>query len=453
MPRPFTNDVPIAPFSLVNETPISSKALYAKLNYRRYLAASGKAADTRATRDPKSCPHCGFDVEWARTFKRDPNHEKGGENFIYARCRLNPVSHRWGFRNTDPKAETTETETQTTTTPPPEAQTTTQTETTDMSATQAVANGFDTLFAAVIDSRIGARLTDMEKSLKDMAKTAQLDPAAVAKMVETALNNARKVEITIPAMPKVKFEGKAHPALERVLTLIAAGESFFMLVGPAASGKSTLAKQVAKALSKKLTACAMTETKPVEEILGWNAPNLSTGEVKYKASAIVEAWERGDVILVDEVDRGNPNTLCSFNSIEQRVLYVPRSEQEGGSEAVMGEGAVLICTANTYGTGASRTYVGANQLDAAFLDRFRMVEVSYDTDLEIAITGSPEAIALITAARKLADKNSVRRPLTTRMARRAVTDAAVSKCSVQLAFKALCENAGWTATEISSVWN
>jgi hypothetical protein len=47
-----------------------------------------------------------------------------------------------------------------------------------------------------------------------------------------------------------------------------------------------------------------------------------------------------------------------------------------------------IIAANTFGTGADRMYVGANQLDASTLDRFVFFNFGYDEKLEIALSGN-----------------------------------------------------------------
>jgi energy-coupling factor transporter ATP-binding protein EcfA2 len=457
-----TNQVPLAPFSLIDSGPMASSEVYAKVGYKWFTAAPGAEAHSGATLDPKPCPHCGAMVEWALTVKRDPGAPKGIVRYVYARCKDRPDTHRWGFRATTPDAKPTppppSTETITVEHTPAVEETPAMPETAPAVTSTSTPGSFDALIGAVIDTKIGTRLKTVEDMALELAKRATTDPDAVAKMVETALASARKVEITIPAMPKASFTGKAHPMLETLLRYIAAGETFFMICGPAASGKSTLAKQIAETLKRKLTAVSINETMTREEILGWRSPNLSSGEVNYTPSAVVEGWERGDVILLDELDRGNPNTLCALNSIEQRVLYVPRAEKEGGSESRMGEGAIVICTANTYGTGASRTYVGANQLDAAFLDRWRVLEVGYDRDLEIMICGGDTiaevAVKLIEDMRSQADARSLRRPLTTRVARRAVNDVRMKggdANSLSAAYRDVLKNAGWSGTELSTV--
>lgn len=42
----------------------------------------------------------------------------------------------------------------------------------------------------------------------------------------------------------------------------------------------------------------------------------------------------------------------------------------------------MIATANTFGNGADRVYIGRNRLDAASLDRFAVINVDYDVELE-----------------------------------------------------------------------
>tara|TARA_R110000824_G_scaffold75947_7_gene192594 strand:- start:2107 stop:2532 length:426 start_codon:yes stop_codon:yes gene_type:complete len=51
------------------------------------------------------------------------------------------------------------------------------------------------------------------------------------------------------------------------------------------------------------------------------------------------------------------------------------------------ENFVPLFLANTYGQGANATYVGRNQLDAATLDRFAVVEYDYDERWEGRIVG------------------------------------------------------------------
>jgi hypothetical protein len=49
----------------------------------------------------------------------------------------------------------------------------------------------------------------------------------------------------------------------------------------------------------------------------------------------------------------------------------------------------VVAGANTFGTGADRQYVGRNQLDAASLDRYAVIDWGYDEALEASLVGAP----------------------------------------------------------------
>ena len=71
-----------------------------------------------------------------------------------------------------------------------------------------------------------------------------------------------------------------------------------------------------------------------------------------------------------------------------------------------GKDCAIIATANTYGLGADRVYVGRNQLDGATLDRFIVIDVDYDEALEMALAtaegATPEqTIAVLSLVRQL----------------------------------------------------
>lgn len=437
------NQTPHAPFSLIHSGPMLASDVLAKLGGKFFRSAFTPDPDPKATRDAALCPECQSEVEWAVT-KKTTGERQG--TYVYARCIANGAAHRWSFRKA-PSEPPTPRQTPPPPSPPSPRETT-------MSTPATLQNLADAL-QGLIGTQIEERLASVE------ATVAKVDPETIKQIVAAQIDVVagkltREVKIEIPSIPTAKFEGKAHPALERVLKLIAAGQRFFLLVGPAATGKSTLAKQVAETLKRPFCATAITETMQREDLLGVRAHDLMKGEVKYRSTPIVDTWEAGGVICLDELDRGNPNTLCALNSIEQGALYVPRSDAEGGSVSKSAT-AIVIGTANTYGTGASRTYVGANQLDAAFVDRFRVIEVGYDREIETVVCGGDETarqmVALIQTAREKADRASVRRPLTTRIARRATIDRRLDpKLDAAEAYKALCKGSGWTETELNAVW-
>ena len=108
---------------------------------------------------------------------------------------------------------------------------------------------------------------------------------------------------------------------------------------------------------------------------------------------------------------------------------------------------VLICAANTWGTGADWQYVGRNQLDAAFLSRFAgaIIEVGYDESLERSLTMESWYVSFI-RVRQATIQAKLRRVLGTRemLAGQKLLKAGYTE---QEAWS--CLTAGWTPDEIS----
>lgn len=163
--------------------------------------------------------------------------------------------------------------------------------------------------------------------------------------------------------------GRVHPQAKEVLRNIEVGNLVF-LVGPAGSGKTTLAMQVADALGKDFHFTGAVHQK--HELLGFIDANGN-----YIRTPFREAFEHGGVFLFDEYDASAPNTLTAFNAaLSNGTCAFP----DGIVRAH--EDFVAIAAGNTYGAGATRQYVGRFQQDAAALDRFVFIEITYDEKLE-----------------------------------------------------------------------
>jgi len=310
-------------------------------------------------------------------------------------------------------------------------------------------------FAALeawLEAKVGAQLRDLEVKVGKGG----VDAEAVKKLCEDILAEHRKISIEIPSMPTAKFEGTAHPQLAEILEYIAAGERFFFLVGPASTGKSTLMRQVAEALKRPYAPVALTETMPIEDLIGCRAHNLTLGTVSYRSTVVVETWGLHGVIGLDECDNGSANTLNGINAIEQGCLYIPRSHDEGGP-IVHSPTAICLAAGNTFGAGADRIYCGRNQLDGAFRDRFREIFVDYDRKLEVVICGgddlAEESVRAMRDLRKTASSAKVRQHMTTRMIRRAIMDVRLKKHPDFLTALKRGQCGSWTPTEISAVFN
>lgn len=165
-----------------------------------------------------------------------------------------------------------------------------------------------------------------------------------------------------------------HSVFDDVLMYTAQRESVY-LVGPAGSGKTTLAKQVANAVDLPFYSTGALVMK--HELEGFIDPHGNYVETEF-----YKAFKHGGVYLFDEIDGSSPAAVLAFNGhMANGVASFPCGMVERHPDFV------VIAAANTYGNGADRQYVGRNQLDAASLDRFAFIEMGYDEAMETELSG------------------------------------------------------------------
>ena len=101
----------------------------------------------------------------------------------------------------------------------------------------------------------------------------------------------------------------------------------------------------------------------------------ATGD--YVRSLFREAYEYGGVFHFDEIDNSHPSTLAIING-------ALANGEMGFPDGMVKRHADFRCvaSANTYGRGPDRAYVGRQAIDAATLDRFAVVTVEVDRALE-----------------------------------------------------------------------
>lgn len=234
-----------------------------------------------------------------------------------------------------------------------------------------------TIAKNAVDSRVGEVLSSMAALVAD----------EVARQVKT-------VVIKVAELPEVKLDTH-HKDFPRVLRF-AANRVNVALVGPAGCGKTFMAEQIASTLGLEFYFIGKT----VDEVklLGYQ-----DGAGTYHRTAFRNAYEYGGVFLADEMDGWSPEALIAVNA--------PLAGNWGDfPDGKVRKHPDFVCIAamNTFGRGADRQYVGREQLDAASLDRFAVVPVDYDEDLELAIAGNRDWTLYVQKVRKAVEENKVR---------------------------------------------
>lgn len=291
-----------------------------------------------------------------------------------------------------------------------------------------------------------ARLQEAEQAIMELnGKIDKLE----SNPVPTQQNHASKpIIVKVNDLSPVSLDTKPHPKLERVLKLCAARLNC-LLIGPAGSGKTHLAKQVAVCMSLDYSDISCSAGMSEGHLLGRLLPTGENGKFEYSVSEFVKSYETGGVFLFDEVDAADPNTLLILNTcLANGHLTIPNRMHK--PVAKKHKDFICLAAANTFGTGADRQYVGRNQLDEAFLDRFRMGQVvmDYDESVEAAICPNRELRERIQKYRKRCRDHVVRRVISSRFMKEAYAAMCVG-LSIQDVEESLF--GGWRADEIQKV--
>ena len=236
--------------------------------------------------------------------------------------------------------------------------------------------GLSLLEKAVVEM-IAKTQTDTlrEEMMKDLRHTCDTflmeNYGAVTRKVNYEFNGA-----------KVDFGSEVvHKSFETVLKFVAADEPVF-LTGAAGCGKNVICKQVAKALGLPFYfSNAVTQE---YKITGFTDAMGTFHETQF-----YKAFKNGGVFMLDEIDASIPEVLVILNAaIANRYFDFPAPI--GYVEAH--KDFRVIAAGNTFGLGADMEYVGRNQLDMASLDRFALVEIDYDIEIEKRVANNDLAL-------------------------------------------------------------
>lgn len=233
---------------------------------------------------------------------------------------------------------------------------------------------------------------DVESILIDAAKAFLTSDEAgillhVDKKIKEEALKLRPNQIIIGERPPVKMGESVHSCFKLLMEILIM-EKQALLVGPAGTGKTTLASQAAQALTIPFGHISCTAGMSEAHLIG-----RMIADGSYIPSEFITIYEEGGVFLFDEIDAADPNTLLVINSgLANGYLSVPNRKDK--PKAIRHKDCYIICAANTFGQGSNQ-YSGRSILDAAFLDRFCMakLEVNYDEKLEKQILGANPYLA------------------------------------------------------------
>lgn len=244
------------------------------------------------------------------------------------------------------------------------------------------AKGLDKVKADIQESanQAGRGIPKGDVSLDDAQ--AILDILKRAKGGKAELDEARVIELVrqhSQAQPvrieyKERHSGEhrqalAHKDFQKLLKAVSSGENVW-LFGPAGTGKTTAAEQVATVLGRPFSFNGALDSE--HKLLGF-----VDAQGRIVSRPFRKAWTDGGVYLFDEVDASLPQALLAFNAaLANGIVDFPDGAVRKHADFV------CIAGANTIGQGATVEYNGRYKPDAAFVDRFAMIRWDVDETLE-----------------------------------------------------------------------
>lgn len=212
-----------------------------------------------------------------------------------------------------------------------------------------------------------------------MAELVNAVKTSETELMETLEELSVRFGMVFDGVDKVRDGEIRHEKFGLIRQFVENGIPVFM-TGEAGTGKSIICSQIAEDLGLKFYfANAVTQE--------YKLTGYSDANGNYHRTPFRDAFETGGVFMLDEMDASIPEVLVILNEaiangrfpFPDGMVYAHKDFR-------------IISAGNTYGHGASHVYVGRYQLDGASLDRFALVEVSYDTNIEYRLSGHCDVI-------------------------------------------------------------
>tara|TARA_Y100001938_G_C8045972_1_gene408911 strand:+ start:324 stop:1421 length:1098 start_codon:yes stop_codon:yes gene_type:complete len=137
------------------------------------------------------------------------------------------------------------------------------------------------------------------------------------------------------------------------------------ITGLSGNGKTFSVEQACAQLNRELIRVNITIETDEDDLIG--GFRLIDGNTVWHNGPVIEALERGAVLLLDEIDLASNKILCLQPVLEGKGIFLKKI----GKFVKPSPGFTVVATANTKGKGSEDgRFIGTNILNEAFLERF-----------------------------------------------------------------------------------
>ena len=148
------------------------------------------------------------------------------------------------------------------------------------------------------------------------------------------------------------------------------------ITGLSGNGKTMNVQQACAATKRECIRVNITIETDEDDLLG--GYRLQDGQTVWQNGPVIEAMERGALLLLDEIDLASNKVMCLQPILEGNGVFLKKINKF----VAPADGFNVIATANTKGQGSEDgKFIGTNILNEAFLERFPItVEQTYPTN-------------------------------------------------------------------------
>ena len=137
------------------------------------------------------------------------------------------------------------------------------------------------------------------------------------------------------------------------------------ITGLSGNGKTFSVEQACAQLGRELIRVNITIETDEDDLIG--GFRLVDGATVWHNGPVIEALERGAILLLDEIDLASNKILCLQSVLEGNGVFLKKI----GRFVKPARGFNILATANTKGKGSDDgRFIGTNVLNEAFLERF-----------------------------------------------------------------------------------
>lgn len=229
------------------------------------------------------------------------------------------------------------------------------------------------------------RIKDQAEQIKTLSAKQGQAPSGQTEQLKAMIDSlaqiqGNRVEIVVNGRTKKVIEKILHESFATIIKLVGEKKRAVYMYGPAGTGKSQLAADIAEALDLDFyPASTLTQE--------YKLSGYKDASGHFHETNFFRAFTRGGLFFLDEMDSSASEVLVGINGALANGYY----DFPNGTEYAHPNFRV-IAAGNTIGRGGNEMYTGRQALDLSTLDRFLGVELNYSPKIDMAVANNNQEL-------------------------------------------------------------